>query len=69
MSLAQETVDQECVAARDRYAALSMKDAKLTFSYELQGFAAAMVEKGVALPMALFQITTLIDLLAKANDI
>ena len=46
-----------------------MKDAKLTFSYELQGFAAAMVEKGVALPMALFQITTLIDLLAKANDI
>jgi len=66
--LEQKTVDTNCDAALARYNAMSMRDANLTFSYEMQGFIACLVETHkIPLGDAITKVLALIGLVTEAN--
>lgn len=66
--ITQEIVDIECKKAQDIYAAMDQKEAGLKFAYELQGFVACEVTRGVPLERVLEHIYDLINLLIKVQD-
>jgi hypothetical protein len=67
-TLTNEKVDERCSTARDWYAGLPSAEARLAFSYELQGFVAAQVGRGEPFDDVLSSILVLIRLLAKAQS-
>ena len=70
MPFLQETVDNGCSIAREKYMELSIEEAKKQISYELQGFLSAMNDRHEwPLAMGIYKMTEMLDLIASANDI
>jgi hypothetical protein len=66
--LPQAEVDEGCMAAYRRYKAMPIREARLMFAYDVQGFVKLTVEDhGVSLDTVRQRTNELFDLLAKAN--
>lgn len=66
--LDQKTIEDGCLVAYARYAAMTEDKARLAFAFELQGFTKCMVEdRGSSIHTVRAKIDDLIGLLAKAN--
>ena len=67
--LTQLEANARCEMARQRYRALTQLEARTRIAFEVQGFVASEVERGVSIAEACGKIAELLLLLGKGNEL
>lgn len=67
MDLTQRDVDSGCEAIRQHYLRIPQKSARLEFAYDLQGFIASEIDRGLSVGEACAKVVELIQCFMDVN--